>query len=264
MKRNILILTALMAALSLPGILHADPPDGPLPWDKDKVLEPGGSVLLIGPYGGIDYNMHTGIFSTSERGLTCCTFDGGNGLGLVVGGKAFIPLADKFNLSPRILYENRAGTFQATPQVYPIRGRANELETITFNNTLNVSLHTLSVDVLATYTLTSFGLYVAAGPTAGFELGNKYTQTETIAAPPGVTYRNGGTSLLVLDSSLTLTKSATVSLRGGIGITFPITPTIQINPEVLYTFPLMNASKNALDGWKISTLQATIGILFTL
>ena len=77
--RTAFITLATLLLCALP--LRADGPDAP----GDRILFPGSvRMLLVGPYGGIDYNMHKGTFSTTENGQSCCTFEEGTGLGLVI------------------------------------------------------------------------------------------------------------------------------------------------------------------------------------
>ncbi|MBI5645998.1 MAG: outer membrane beta-barrel protein [Ignavibacteriae bacterium] len=257
--------TTIITTLCLLAILCSAAPagsDGPI-HPEDRILFPGAArFILAGPYGGIDAAFHTGRFSTTSNGLLCCSFDEGDGIGLVAGFKAFIPIGGRFDLSPRILYENPGGDFTAILQQYPIRGRNNAVEFVTLDNTLEVTLHMLSAELLATYTFTSFGLYAALGPSAGFILGNRFVKTETIAGPPGVTYLDGSTSKEMYAGSSDIVRGSVFTLRGGLGAKIPISRSITLNPEVLYGFPLSTVSTDG--NWKVSTLQATLGVLFPL
>ncbi|MBL0175343.1 MAG: outer membrane beta-barrel protein [Ignavibacteria bacterium] len=253
--RTAFITLATLLLCALP--LRADGPDAP----GDRILFPGSvRMLLVGPYGGIDYNMHKGTFSTTENGQSCCTFEEGTGIGLVAGLKAFIPLTDNLDFSPRLLYENRGGDFTALLQRYPIRGRNNAVEFADLENTLDITLHTFTIDVFASYRFTSFGMYVTAGPSMSFLFGDDYIQTETILGPPGVVYIDGTTTKQMFSGTLDITESMLFAVRGGLGVIFPVSDNIRLNPEVLYSFPLTKLSK---DGdWKVSSVQATIGVLF--
>ena len=234
-------------------------PTGP----EDRILFPGAArMILVGPYAGIDFTRHTGNFTTTQNGLLCCSFEKGSGLGLAAGVKAFIPLGGNFDFSPRLLYENPGGEFTALLQQYPIRGQNNSVELVTLENTLDVTLHTLSVDLLAAYTFKPLGLYLALGPSAGFILANRFTKTETILGPPGVRYLDGRTAQEIFSESTEIPNTMTLSIRGGAGAMIPIGRGMRLNPELLYGFPLTTVSK---DGeWKASTVQATIGVLFEL
>ena len=228
---------------------------------KDKILEPGFRLLLIGPYGGIDYNMHRGKFSTTDGHFTCCNFDEGTGIAPVFGAKLFYPLTDEISLSPRVAYEGRGGEFTQTRNDIPILGSGNQIEYWNVEEKLKTKLNTLTLEVLGTYTLTSFGLYVAAGPSVGFLLSKNFETTESILGPPGVTYIGGGTTKAFPDQ-ITDINSTLISIRGGIGALIPVSNMIYLNPEALYSYPFNKVAKGY--DWKASALQATLGILFMI
>ena len=56
-------------------------PHALLPFPLDRILNPDTRGIMIGPYGGINFNMHSGEFVLTENGIVCCTFDEGTGLG---------------------------------------------------------------------------------------------------------------------------------------------------------------------------------------
>jgi hypothetical protein len=231
------------------------------PGPKDKILAPGRLLFLLGPYGGIDYNIHKGQFNVIEGNLVCCTFDNGTGIKPVFGVKAFIPLSEAFHISPRVSFEGRGGEF-TTRETLPIFGQNNQVENMDLEEKLRVTYNTLTVDLFASYTFTSFGLYVTAGPSVGFSVSKEFRKTETILGPPGVRYLDGTTSKefsLEVQGSV---NSVLFSLRGGIGAAFPIARSVYLNPEVLYIFPLNKVSKDF--DWKASGIQATLGVLFAL
>ncbi|MBS1913587.1 MAG: PorT family protein [Bacteroidetes bacterium] len=236
-------------------------PPLPAPKPDDRILDPGDAgMLLIGPFAGLDYNMHTGQFTISDGNFSCCTADGGSGLGLVFGGKAFIPLSETFSLSPRILYEGRGGTFTGTPDSMLIFGQNQQLETAQIDKEFKASIGTLGVDLLATLTVTDFGLYLAAGPSASYVIAKDFSQTATITRPSGVTFLDGSTSQEMFHGDLDIINRFQMALRGGVGANIPIAQNLYLNPEALYGFPLTKFSKQ--DNWKGSTLQGTIGLMF--
>ncbi len=252
MKR-IFSIAVLLASASL--ILHTASA-------QDRILTPGVRMLLAGPYFGANYNMHTGYFSTAQGALTCCEFDGGEGIGMVGGIKAFIPIARKWFISPRIGFESLDGDFDATPQQYPILGIDNTMEMATLDNKLEASLQTASVDIHAVYIVAPFGLYITAGPSAAIIAFADYTKTERISDPPGVRYLDGSTEKLLYSGDLELTEGAVFFIRGGVGALIPLTTSLYFNPEVLYGYPLTKLSK--LHEWKVGTVQLTLGALFIL
>jgi hypothetical protein len=249
---SILTILAMMIAAVAVALSNPPAPD-------DDVLEPDARPILIGPYGGIDYNIHDGAFYTKVNGITCCQFDGGTGIGGVAGLKAFIPVGESFSITPRLLYENRRGTFITRNEHYPILGENNKIEQVNFENRLDASLNTVSIDAMASITVTSFGLYVTAGPTASLTVAKSFRKTESIYSPAGVKFLNGSTTRELFAGDLDFVNSALVSVRGGIGAAIAVSQAISINPEVLYTLPLNRVSRE--DSWKVSSIQATVGVM---
>ncbi len=248
----------LRMELDSTGRLHYKP--FPMP-PIDKILNPSGATFLIGPYIGVNAAMHSGGFTITENGLTCCRFDKGSGLGVVGGIKAFIPLTENIDLSPRIAYEGRPGTFNDSSEPLPFLGANNQVELLRFDEELEAKLAAITFDILGTYTFTEFGLYAALGPSGAIFAGKSFTKIETIPGPAGVLYKSGGTSRQVTSGDLTNLAGLQLDLRGGAGVKYPITETLFLNPEVLYSFPLSTVT--TVDSWKTSGLQGTLGLLIS-
>ncbi|MCC7436993.1 MAG: PorT family protein [Armatimonadetes bacterium] len=269
--RMALLLLVLAATMPKQGIaqplpanrLHAPHTLLPSPFPFDRILNPDTRGILVGPYGGINFNMHSGQFVLTENNIVCCTFDEGSGIGPVFGAKAMIPLSEQIALSPRLAYESRTGDFETTSDPVPIFGQNNQVENVIFTDRLTANLATFNIDLLGTYTLTDFGLYVALGPSAGILIGKDFTKTEEITTPDGVEFQNGtGTEQQLFTGELDIVNTLQFELRGGVGATIGISDAIFLNPEVLYGFPFTKISKE--DEWKTSPLQFTLGILFSI
>lgn len=257
MKTRLRFFIALITLFIIANTSFAETPDEP----KDKILEPGFRLLLLGPYGGVNFNFHRGQFRTTDGNYLCCEFNEGKGIGLVAGIKAFIPITEALHVVPRLAYESFGGEFTEQINDIPMRGAGNQLEYWNVEEKLKVTLNVFNVDVLGAYTLTSFGLYIAAGPAAHFTMKKEFKTTETILGPPGVRYLDGSTTKEFLKQE-TAVRDMLFSLRGGVGALIPLTQSIYINPEALYSFPLTTVSKEG--EWKASAIQATLGILFLL
>jgi hypothetical protein len=242
----------LIAALSIPATLTA----------QDHILEPAGRPILMGAFGGADFNMHKGYFELSERGLVCCSFDHGSGIGPVGGFRAFIPLTDEIDISPRVAFESRGGTFTSLSEPLPILGLNNEVEQVRFDNRLDVTLNTVEIGAMASYTFTDFGLYAAAGPSLGIVAGRHFTKSETIHDPAGVSYLDGSLTKTTFDGPLSMARSTMISARAGLGAKLPITETLTLNPEALYILPLTTASNEGR--WKATGVQASVGVMVGL
>lgn len=234
----------------------------PLPIPVDRILDPPGQRTLLGIFGGPNFASHSGTFSLTENGITCCTFDEGSGTGIAGGFKAFIPLTDRIDITPRASYESRPGTFTTLSEPLPILGENNQVETMRFQDELNVRLAGIAIDPMASYTITDFGLYAALGPSFWLAASRSFTVDETIANPTGVEYKSGGTSKRVLEGDLQSTESVQIGGRGGIGARIDITESLCLNPEVLYTHPF--TAVTSFEDWRTAGLQLTLGMLLAL
>ncbi len=234
----------------------------PQPLPVDRILEPPGRHIMIGLYGGPNFAQHSGRFTMTENGITCCTFDDGSGTGFVLGVKAFFPLSDQIDITPRVSFETRPGTFSTLGEPLPILGQNNQVETMQFRDDLKVSLSGIAIDAMGSFTFTDFGLYAAVGPSFWLAAGKGFTKDETIANPGGVDYKSGGTTKRILEGDFQNLESLQIGGRGGLGVRIPLTETLLVNPEVLYTLPFTKVT--TLDDWKTSGLQLTVGILLAL
>ncbi len=232
---------------------------------RDMILEPGeDSKTLIGIYGGINYNMHSGAFSLTDGVTTCCTFNEGNGIGAVAGIKAFLSLADNFYLSPRLAYEGRGGTLHAVEYANDILGANHTIEKATFRNDLDMALPVLNLDILTAYTFVpQYGIYAAAGISGGYIMNQNYTESENIIAPSNVFYYGtSSTSKVIAQSSFTDFSALQFGVRFGLGAMISLNDNIVINPEMLYHLPLSAYTTLHSSDWKTSLMQPTLGILF--
>jgi hypothetical protein len=229
---------------------------------RDMILDPEThSTWLLGVFGGIDYNMHHGGFTTTENSIICCVASDGTGIGAAVGIKAFIPLSDNISITPRILYEGRNGTFSAAPENYPILGKNNQVENLILTKQFKATIATVGADLFVAWNVTENGLYIAGGPSVATIVSKHFVQTEHIASPSGVTYLGGAPDATVLDSDLDITKSLQVLLKLGVGYQIHVSDKFTVNPEVMYGLPLTKFS-NMYD-WSGSALQFTVGLLYS-
>jgi hypothetical protein len=173
-----------------------------------------------------------------------------------------IALGEAFFLEPSVGYASRGGSFAAAPTRLPFFGRNNEVETLTMQSTLDVSLATVETQALAGYRIGATGLYIAAGPSASFVVGQHYNKSERIADPSGVRYLDGSTEKELYDGDLDLVRPVLVAMRAGAGATIEIADGITLNPELLYSMPIGAASR--VDDWKLAGLHGTLAVLFDL
>ncbi len=229
---------------------------------RDMILDPEAhSSWMLGVFGGIDYNMHHGGFTTTENSIICCVASDGTGVGAALGIKAFIPLSDNFSITPRLLYEGRNGTFSAAPETYPILGQNNTVENLLLTKQFKATISTIGADLFVAWYLSENGLYLVGGPSVATIVSKNFVQTEHIESPSGVTYLSGSPDATVLSSDLDITKSLQVLLKLGVGYQIHVSDKFTINPEATYGLPLTKFSK--FYDWAGSALQATVGLLYS-
>lgn len=228
----------------------------------DRVLAPGVSTIQAGPYTGVTYSLHNGRFVTTERNIVCCEFNQGRGFGPAAGVRMNLSIDEAFFLRPAIGFESRGGVFESSPERLPIFGRNNEVETMTFQSTLDVSLATLDVEAMAGYRIGTTGLYVTAGPAVNVVLSQHYRKSERIVDPVGVRYLDGSTEKELFDGDMQIVRPTLYSARAGVGASVAIADGVALTPEVLYSIPLGAASET--DEWSVAGVHATLGVLFDL
>ena len=250
----VLLLSPLVLTAQQRGPLAATPL-----YPHDAILLPTPwSPWFIGIYAGPDYTFHQGSFQLYEDGILCCEFEKGEGLGYTVGIKTFLPLAERSYLSPRVAYTRHTGSFSATSEPFAIRGLNDSIETTTFDETLSTPIPALAADLLYIYRLDSAsGFYVGGGPSVEYLLQTRFTKTEEIAGPPGVTYLDGTTERV---QEIDFEQEANALVFGGrigAGFLYPLSEAIRLNPELLVSLPVSVVSGE----WRMFEIQATLGVM---
>lgn len=220
----------------------------PTPW----------SLWFIGPYAGPDYTIHRGNFQLYEEGILCCQFEEGAGLGYTVGVKTFFPLSERSYLSPRIAWTRHAGDFSARSELFPFRGLNDSVELMTFDETLSTPIPALAADLLYIYRLDSAtGFYIGAGPSAEYLIETRFTKSEEITGPPGLTYLDGTTERTQEIDFEQEANRFVFGGRFGAGLLYPISESLRLNPEILFSLPVSVVSGE----WRMFEIQATLGVL---
>ncbi len=255
----------LLLVFSLPTLLTAQerPAQGV---DRAAVTFPHDAILLptpwspwfIGLYAGPDYTIHRGNFQLYEEGILCCQFEEGTGLGYTVGLKTFFPLAERSYLSPRVAWTRHAGDFSARSEPFPFRGLNDSVELMTFDETLSTPIPAFAADLLYIYRLDSAtGFYVGAGPSAEYLIETRFTKSEAITGPPGLTYLDGTTERVQEVDFEQEANRFVFGGRFGAGLLYPLSESIRLNPELLLSLPISVVSGE----WRMFEIQATLGVL---
>ena len=217
--------------------------------------------MLFGPYFGPDFTVNRGEFQITENGIPCCTFEEGTGLGYTAGMKIFFPLGGKSYVIPRIAYTRHNGSFESLPKWFPFRGTRDSVELTRFRDELTAPLPTLAADLFFSYQIDSgLGLYVAGGPALEYITRARFSMTETIAEPDGVTFIDGSTTREIEIDYIEEASQVVLGARAGLFLLYPITDFIYLNPELTVSLPVTVIN----DNWRMFEVQGTVGLMFAL
>ncbi|MGE3800322.1 MAG: hypothetical protein AB7H80_04815 [Candidatus Kapaibacterium sp.] len=253
------------SAIEAQPALRSLPPSSEVLFPTDKVFGPAsGPRILLGLFGGIISNSHSGIFSLREDGILCCQFDGASSVGLTVALRGdYFPNANGFwGLSLRAGWEDQSAEFESEVEQLLIFGEDNEPEKADFQNRLNASLSAISISPLAMFKLLDFDLYFSAGPTITLYSSPTFDKTEQILGPTGVTYLDGRTEVEFPDIPVDGVSSSTIGFTAGLDLRYPLTENIYLGSELHYRLPLTKITTD--EDWKVSNIIATIGASLAL
>jgi len=225
----------------------------------DAILVPSPWVpVLIGPYVGPDYTLHRGNFRLYEDGILCCDFERGDGWGFTAGLRAFFPLGFTSYISPRIGYTRHAGAFSTRTGPFPFRGLGDSVETIYFTEELSTPLPAFAADLFFLQRIdSSLGLYIGGGPSVEYLAEARFTKSDRITSPEGVTWLDGTTERVQqIDFEV---EAADLVFGGRLGLVmlYPITDWLFLNPELTASLPISVVSEK----WRMFEVQGTVGVM---
>jgi hypothetical protein len=253
MTRVLVLLVVAVAVASAP--VRAASPD-------DVILYPGRPGLILIPHIGAMLSLHGGTMPTSERGVACCEFDGGAGVGLLGGVRTFIPWLEDWQLSPRVVLMQRGGAFTAESGRLPIRGAGNQLEEAVLEQKLTLTRSTVSLDALVAYLLPDSRGYVLGGPALHLAAGTGVSGQERIIDPAGVSFLDGTRARALQSPALVDASAVSLHMVVGVGTWVHVPAGFEINPELLVDVPLSGAT--AGGSWKVYGVSLNIGVGFEL
>ncbi len=218
------------------------------------------STIMLGAYGGVNLNWYQGTVDPSNGNSDCCSFRDGTGSGFLFGGKALFPVASNIFLRPALAFERIGGDFRHVRLSYPILGLQNNLEIVDLDNTLEISMSLLTVELIGGYSIVPEGIYLATGIAASFVLSNSYDHVERILRPEGVTYVDGRTSKNLPPNPGQL-SSVLFSFRIGGGAMLPVDERLSVNPEMFFSFPMNDLNGT---GWSVNGFQGSFAVFMRL
>ncbi len=223
---------------------------------EDKEMQP----LNLGPYLGVNLNMHTpefdlplGFYDGSQSVLfnesaTSFGFAGG----LVVN----IPLTDIFTLSPRIGFNMLGGELSKNSSL------AGDT---TIDNNFEANLNYLEITpaVIFENVIPIEDLYLLAGIELGVPLTNTQTHTAALVEPDGTFLPEGASTRTFAKDEDIPDAAMRLALALGAGYTFEISDNVFLSPEASFRFPFTQVSTaDAFDSWDVPQIRFGINLTF--
>lgn len=219
------------------------------------------SDLLLGIAPGMTMRWQQGTLHTTDGYYDCCSFTGGNGIGLTAGVRVLVPLGGALLLRGGVSWEATTSDYASERKSYPILGQGNTVEYVDLKNDLAVRISALHIEAGIAYRLMEPGLYFAVGPAVSIPFSPGWKQTEQITAPSDVRYLDGSRSKLLYDLEIPGTLPH-VSIRLGAGALIPITNAVTLAPEMLFAIPLTEFHPD--HDWTVSGIDFTIAGMLRL
>ena len=210
---------------------------------SDALLYPQTELpLYAGPEIGYGFWNNNADFWVADQTLPCAHFTDGDGSGLAIGAKAYWYFNDWFMLAPRARFEARSGSFITALADEPARNADQEIVMLQQEAQVDVTMATLTFDLMVGVDISSTGVYAVAGPSVSLLRDGFYDYTERLTGPANFVYSDTRTSehTLVTERSFEQFESLAFDLRAGAGYFWQLGEFI-INPEVFYSLPLTSA-----------------------
>ena len=220
---------------------------------------PGEARFLYGIGAGLLFSSHSGGIETRDASYPCCTFSGGDGTGFAAGVRLVLPVAGHVEFAPTASYEGIAGTFTNTDQSYPVLNRNQQVEYVTMENVLDVSISSISVAALFRYSILPLGVYVTAGPSIHSLVSKRYSQVETITGATDVEYVDGRSSRTLFDRDIDNMRSLGFGGCVGAGVHFALSQHVSMEMEAVYTVPFTKLRESG--DWKASGIGLNLYVL---
>ncbi len=219
------------------------------------------SDLLLGIAPGMTMRWQQGTLHATDGYYDCCSFTGGNGIGLTAGLRILLPIGGAFHIRGGANWEVTTSDYSSERKSYPILGQGNTVEYVDLQNDLAVSISALHIEAGLAYRLVDPGLYFTAGPAVTIPFSPGWKQTEQITGPSEVRYLDGSRSKKLYDLTIPGTWPY-VSVRFGAGALIPINDGAVLAPEMLFAIPLTEFHPDY--DWTVSGIDFTIAVMLRL
>jgi len=221
--------------------------------------------VLVGPFGGVTRNFHSGGFRVIDE-PNCPIFEQGGGWGFIAGISAEFQLGKSWSIIPRIGYDARPGKFSQTlPDVLVLIPGEKEPVKQTVSTKSDITYSMVTAQVMYKQEFAQIGkklrFAAAIGPSASYVLSGKIYQTQHLDAPSNARFVNpgklptpdNGQTLIFADGDIPGVSQTRFSLTAGIQAEFGLFGNAWImTPGVYYDYGLTDVTKN--ENWQLSSI----------
>jgi hypothetical protein len=270
----------LMICAALPA--RSESPFEPAP--GGDVLRPGGrgSKVFLGLDAGLSFSYFMGDltarfypFANNNVNYLWAPFNKGSGFGPLIDAVLDVPVNKNWGVVFKVGWVSRVEKFTST-HVNPIFYQDNQGNFVqtAFDNKVDLTVSHLMIDLLARYQLVPDSWYLLGGISFTNLLSNSGDFTQTIIAPPGITFSAplGGGLTFASTSEFSGFNEGRLAVKAGAGTWIPLAKKVFFTPELCIDFPLTKFAKS--DGEPLMfvpasdisfmTISLTAGIRFGL
>lgn len=218
-------------------------------------------VFSIGAHLGLGLVQHSGTFKGLPGVPTCCPqYDGGSGVGPVLGLDISFPIAPSFRLLGRLSFQGLSGTFEAIePTTIRIE---NEAVATAFRHEFSATLSMIALEPIVEWRFAG-GFSAMVGGRVGYVTGGTYTQKEELGdkSIPYV-YLNGRS--IYSERSGNLQDMSALQFGAIIGARYYISVgnTVNVIPEIAYA-PTFSQLRSDME-WGASSLRFGATVMLTI
>lgn len=222
----------------------------------------------IGIFGGLSISTHSADFRALPGVPNCCPgFDGGSGLGPILGVGYETPISSSLLLSLNAGYVDHSALLSTRESVVLITG--GEIREGAFEHTIDASLASIGIEPLLSYRLME-GLFVRGGLRVGAMLSSSYAQREAIVEPATAgafldSLGNDSGERVRNASSGDIPDAGSLLMQGIVGAEYELpinaSETLLLTPGISYALSFTDVVNGY--SWKPNALRLTVGLKYS-
>ncbi len=229
---------------------------------EDDVLRPVPFRFHLGPMLGFGYNSSHGSFKT----LCDCEYDGGYGVGPVLGGFIDYPLTRSLSAYVLVQGQSLNADYDRTERRFEYVQQLGDFAAVDFEQEVALTLFTAGIGAFVKWETPVPNLYLAVGPDFSLVVVDGIEETERIITP-GFAYTNsGGGETVFVDGALDDYYDGTawrLAIAGKIGYIIPIAERLQLAAEITAALPMTPVVAEH-NSWRIMPYQFSVLARFAL